>query len=127
MNINTLQKEITGAFQKQLKKILKEISDDYKIDFDELDEKYLVLLEKQKKKRKKRNHILTGYQYFLGDAKVADQIREEHGDKIAFGEISKLKSQLWRGLTKEEKDRFTFFARNNTKDTKDDEYEIKTE
>ena len=87
---------------------LKKISEDYAIDYNELESKYIKPFKCAKKSNTNKKGRKTNYSIFLSDKKVDDVLREKHGeevyDNMQFSEKSKEKSRLWKAMSKTDKD-----------------------
>lgn len=96
--MKSYNKKITTALDSIIKdtsiSLLKKISNDYKLDLDELKNKYLDKPIKKPKRVKK----MCGYSMFLADIDIDTKIKEENPN-IVFAEISKIKGKMWSELT----------------------------
>lgn len=71
--------------------------------FLELIQPLLNLNKNQKKKRKSRKGIKTAWSVFLQDKTIEKNLLTQYPD-ANFGILSKLKSQIWKNYTPEQKE-----------------------
>jgi hypothetical protein len=82
--------------------ILQDVSKEYNIDYDELQEKYINVFYKKKRKQRLKG-LQNPYTIFLNDKEVDNEIRKNN-DVYVFGDVSILKGKMWRNLSKDEKE-----------------------
>ena len=83
--------------------MLKDISVNYGIDYRELEQTYIKTLPITKKKRNiNKKGQMTSYSFFLKDTAVSSKIKKQYPGKT-FGEISKLKGNIWRSMSEADK------------------------
>ena len=63
-------------------------------------------VRKPKKKRAK-----TAYTMFSKDVDVTNELKKKHGESVTIGEMSKLKSELWKSLSEKEKEKYEQMAK----------------
>ena len=63
-------------------------------------------VRKPKKKRAK-----TAYTMFSKDVDVTNELKKKHGENVTIGEMSKLKSELWKSLSEKEKEKYEQMAK----------------
>jgi hypothetical protein len=110
----TFKNNITTLLLKQnipiFELMLKDISVNYGIDYQELEQKYIKTLPVIKKKRNiNKKGQMTSYSFFLKDNEVSDKLKEQYPEKT-FGEISKLKGNIWRSMSKVDKSKYVKMA-----------------
>ena len=110
----TFKNNITTLLLKQnipvFELMLKDISVNYGIDYRELEQKYINTLPIAKKKRNiNKKGQMTSYSFFLKDTEVSIKIKKQYPGK-PFGEISKLKGNIWRSMSKVDKTKYTIMA-----------------
>ena len=64
-------------------------------------------VRKQKKKRAK-----TAYTMFSKDVEVTNDLKKKHGENVSIGEMSKLKSALWKTLSDKDKEKYEQMAKD---------------
>ena len=64
-------------------------------------------VKKTKKKRAK-----TAYTMFSKDVEVTNDLKKKHGENISIGEMSKLKSELWKNLSEKDKEKYVQMAKD---------------
>lgn len=96
------KKKIHNILYKQnielIEYILQDISNKYDIDLLELHNEYLCqfkIIKRNTNKKGKQN----GYSIFLKDKMVDGDLRKRFPDK-SFGQLSKLKGEIWRNMSK---------------------------
>ena len=83
--------------------VLSAISQDYDIEFEELNKKYIKPLVNYTRPKNKGKQ--TSYSIFLKDEEIRKHIDEKHGE-ITFTERSKIYSELWKVMSKKDKDEY---------------------
>jgi len=102
--------KINRVIEDQVNKLLKKISIDYDLNFNELKEKYnKPIIEKVKRKR---GH--NGYTVFLGDECIDKKVRKSNPESVF-----KEKGRIWKEMSEDEKDVYRKLADRINK-TKDD-------
>ena len=98
--------------------LLKQISIDYKIPYEELQDKYIkqITLSKEKKNKGKQ----TCYSIFLKDNEIKEYVEKTHGKNLSFSEKSKIYSNIWKVMSKKDKEKYKNKAiiNNNLLDSK---------
>lgn len=98
-----------------LELLLKDISNTYDIDYAELESKYIKSIPMIKKKRNiNKKGQMTSYSFFLRDEDVTNKLKEQYPEK-SFGEISKLKGNIWRSMSVIDKSRYVEMAKEHKK------------
>jgi len=64
-------------------------------------------VKKIKKKRAK-----TAYTMFSKDVEVTNDLKKKHGEGVSIGEMSKLKSELWKNLSEKDKEKYEQMAKD---------------
>ncbi len=90
--------------------LLEQISVDYKLDKNELKDKYLSSFKKNSKRNTNKKGRFTSYTMFLSDKEIDGKLREEN-EGIKFSEIQKLKGDIWRAMCKGDKDKYALMAK----------------
>jgi len=90
------------------------------IDSDKLSETYLKDLKNYLntfQNRQKKNKKFNPYSAFLKDKSIQAKIKNDNPN-LSFGDLSKLKGQIWKNLSKEEKNKYKLIVQdsNNTND-----------
>ena len=103
--------QVTPLFEEFFKALDKNFD---QINYDDISENYLKDLKnysnnfKQNKKSKKINP----YSAFLSDKPIQKKIKKENPD-LSFGELSKLKGQIWKKFNVEEKKKYKLMAQES--------------
>lgn len=105
-DINSL---IIKNFTKSLEEILKDISKNYDIDYNELTDRYINQLVHNKTHKKMRKNKQNAYTIFLKDKDIEFKIKNENKN-ITFSELSKLKGKIWREMDDSEKEKYKSIA-----------------
>ena len=58
---------------------------------------------KKSVKKPKKKRAKTAYTMFSSDQEVTKALKEKHGEDIKIGEMSKLKSEMWKNMSDEDK------------------------
>ena len=64
-------------------------------------------VRKPKKKRAK-----TAYTMFSKDSSITEDLKKKHGEDITIGDMSKLKSELWKTLSEKDKEKYEQMAKD---------------
>ena len=99
--------------------LLENISEDYDIDLDELKVKYLSTFKKKKRTKVKKGRV-TGYTLFLKDVELNAQLKDKFKEE-GFGNISKMKGEIWKTMSQTDKDDFRNRAKEINKMEEDKE------
>merc|ERR1712138_89297 len=76
---------------------------DKKTVWDCVSEKSLEELKKSVRKPKKKR-AKTAYTMFSKDSSITEDLKKKHGEDITIGDMSKLKSELWKTLSEKDKE-----------------------
>ena len=93
--------QITPLFEEFFKELDKNFD---QINYDDISETYLKDLKNYSNnfKHNKKSKKINPYSAFLSDKSIQKKIKEENPD-LSFGELSKLKGQIWKKFDVEEK------------------------
>ena len=103
--------QVTPLFEEFFKALDKNFD---QINYDDISEIYLKDLKnytnnfKQNKKTKKINP----YSAFLSDKPVQEKIKKKNPN-LSFGQLSKLKGQIWKNFPEEEKQKYKLMAQES--------------
>ena len=84
---------------------------DKKTVWDCVSEKSLEELKKSVRKPKKKR-AKTAYTMFSKDSSITADLKKKHGEDISIGEMSKLKSELWKTLSEKDKEKYEQMAKD---------------
>tara|TARA_Y100001958_G_scaffold149857_1_gene132927 strand:- start:258 stop:989 length:732 start_codon:yes stop_codon:yes gene_type:complete len=84
---------------------------DKKTVWDCVSEKSLEELKKSVRKPKKKR-AKTAYTMFSKDSSITEDLKKKHGEDITIGEMSKLKSELWKTLSEKDKEKYEQMAKD---------------
>ena len=90
--------------------LLKDISSKYNIDYDELEEYYLVPFKTTNKRNTNKKGRMNGYSIFLADKDVDTELKERFPNKT-FGGLSKEKGKFWKAMSKIDKEKYAIKAK----------------
>jgi len=76
-----------------------------------ISDKSVVELRKSVKKIKKKR-AKTAYTMFSKDVEVTNDLKKKHGEGVSIGEMSKLKSELWKNLSEKDKEKYEQMAKD---------------
>lgn len=100
--------QITPLFEEFFKSLDKNFD---QINYDDISETYLKDLKNYTNnfKHNKKTKKINPYSAFLSDKPVQKKIKEENPD-LSFGELSKLKGQVWKKFNVQEKKKYKLMA-----------------
>ncbi len=103
--------QITPLFEEFFKELDKNFD---QINYDDISETYLKDLKNYSNnfKHNKKSKKINPYSAFLSDKSIQKKIKEENPD-LSFGELSKLKGQIWKKFTAEEKEKYKLMAQES--------------
>jgi len=76
-----------------------------------ISDKSVVELRKSVKKIKKKR-AKTAYTMFSKDVEVTNDLKKKLGENVSIGEMSKLKSELWKNLSGKDKEKYEQMAKD---------------
>jgi len=103
--------------------LLKTISEDYKINYDELERKYIKPFKTTKKRNTNKKGKMTCYSMFLADKKVDDDLKNRNPN-MTFGELSKERGKVWKAMSNKDKDIYREKAKEYNKNLVIEEEEV---
>jgi hypothetical protein len=95
--------------------ILKDISEKYNLDLEELEKQYLIIFKTNKKRNTNKKGKKNGYSFFLSDKEVDKDLKLRFPD-MRFGDLSKEKGKVWRAMSKIDKGKYKEKADNFNKE-----------
>jgi len=103
--------EITPLFEEFFKELDKQYD---QINYDDISETYLKDLKNYSNnfKHARKTKKINPYSAFLSDKQIQAKIKRENPD-LSFGELSKLKGQIWKNFTEEEKKKYKLIAQTS--------------
>ncbi len=104
---NTMIKTVIQHTLPVLEHFLEKIADGEGLDIADLKKKYLSEMKNFKKNKKKSKP--SGYSMFLSDKTVTEGLKKKN-PKATFGEMSKLRGAMWKGLKESDKNRYKQLA-----------------
>jgi hypothetical protein len=103
--------QVTPLFEEFFKELDKKFD---QINYDDISENYLKDLKNYSNnfKHNKKSKKINPYSAFLSDKSVQKKIKQENPD-LSFGELSKLKGQIWKKFDVEEKKKYKLMAQES--------------
>lgn len=89
--------------------ILKQVSIDHDLSYEDLEKKYIKPFKYTKKRNTNKKGRKTNYSMFLADKNVEKELKERYPN-MSFGELSKEKSKVWKVMSKQDKEKYKTLA-----------------
>lgn len=89
--------------------VLKTVSADYNIPYEELEKKYIKPFRSTRKRNTNKKGKKTCYSMFLSDKEVEEDLKQRNPD-MNFGELSKEKAKVWKVMSNKDKERYKELA-----------------
>jgi hypothetical protein len=113
-------KKLLTETQKQsihlLELILTDISETHNINYEDLQQKYIIPLQPKTKRDCNKKGKMTGYSCFLKDKSVTENIKKQYANDVkSFGGMSKIKGNIWSSMSIEDKKMYEEKANEHNK------------
>jgi len=83
--------------------VLKTVSNDYNIPYEELEKKYIKPFRSTRKRNTNKKGKKTCYSMFLADKDVEEDLKKRNPE-MSFGELSKEKAKVWKVMSNKDKE-----------------------
>lgn len=83
--------------------LLKSIGEDYNINYDELERKYIKPFKTTKKRNTNKKGRMTCYSMFLADKTIDEDLKKRYPE-MSFGNLSKEKGKVWKAMSNKDKE-----------------------
>ena len=100
--------------------LLKAIGEDYNIQYEELERKYIKPFKTTKKRNTNKKGKMTCYSMFLADKSVDEDLKKRYPD-MSFGALSKEKGKVWKAMSNIDKDKYRLKAQEYNKNLANEE------
>jgi hypothetical protein len=103
--------QVTPLFEEFFKSLDKNFD---QLNYDDISETYLKDLKNYTNnfKHNKKTKKINPYSAFLSDKPVQGKIKKENPN-LSFGQLSKLKGQIWKNFSEEEKQKYKLMAQES--------------
>lgn len=103
--------QVTPLFEEFFKSLDKNFD---QLNYDDISETYLKDLKNYTNnfKHNKKTKKINPYSAFLSDKPVQGKIKKENPN-LSFGQLSKLKGQIWKNFPEEEKQKYKLMAQES--------------